>query len=456
MAQIPIYGRQVVDQPVETARLDMNNFTSGGQAMKETGQQLDQIASEFARLDTLKKKTKATNDLAIELDQIQTEAEADPDTDSLPKYQQRIDEAVGKQLVNVPDGQARLQANEEFRVRSYNTFARVRDNFRSKQIRDQQDYMILGIEQNKKNYVFSADPAEKQIALDSALKLIDESAQAGVMTLDSATRLKDQTQKDFNYSEAAFDAQNLPDVFLKDVGKYGLDKAEAAKLKTLAANRKKKIEIEQIKAQKKLQADNSIELTKALIQGQQEMTVSDISSMISSGDVSAEFGRAYINAISYPITDEEIASDKSEFIPYLQSIFESENQESIIANLASVLQGGADGKTNQKELNLLLKMSIKRNEELNKGESAFSSFGKALANMFGRKKKSVDVMNDYVNSVESGKTPEAAKQEAIEKEQIRSNPNRSKYTVGQVFENPMGTFEVIGYDFDGEPILRKK
>lgn len=63
---------------------------------------------------------------------------------------------------------------------------------------------------------------------------------------------------------------------------------------------------------------------------------------------------------------------------------------------------------------------------------------------------------DFVKLVSDGLDPMKAKDQAIENYQRNINPRRSMYTVGDYVELPNGTYEVIGYDKDGEPLVNRK
>jgi hypothetical protein len=72
-----------------------------------------------------------------------------------------------------------------------------------------------------------------------------------------------------------------------------------------------------------------------------------------------------------------------------------------------------------------------------------------------KKKMDADRMAyDFFAGVLEGKPLEQAKKDAVEKEQIRSNPLRSQYAVGDEVETPRGLMYVWGYYPDGTPDVR--
>lgn len=62
-----------------------------------------------------------------------------------------------------------------------------------------------------------------------------------------------------------------------------------------------------------------------------------------------------------------------------------------------------------------------------------------------------EFMERFLNSEESG---EDITDDLIEKEQKRSNPSRALYKLGEKITTPGGIVEVVGFDGDGEPLIK--
>lgn len=442
MAKIPTYDNQVVSEPVQTAPVNISLFTSGGQQTRESFEQLHSVASKFNEIDILKKKTKASNDLSVELENIRTQAENDPDSDSFSKYEGLINESLARNIDKIPNGLAREQASEEFRIKAYDSFAKTRDMFRSRHIKEQQNLMIAGIDSNKKNYATAGSEEERNRLLDDTFRLIDESSAVGVISKQDADLLKSSTKKDFDYSSAAFDAQYLPDMFLKNKDKYGLDKSEKIELEAVANGNKFKIKELEIKAKKETQKNTAIRLVEQLVNTGLIMTVDDIHALAKAELISFEFESAYIKAILRPkILREERESD---FGLLLKDAF---SVKDIDTTINGVLKGGADGRANQEEVELLLRMSLEFNKKNEKEKMKIKQTAQHIPD-------DNDTAKEFAKDIIAGKEPEQAKKDAIEFHQIKTNPDRTKYSYGEPVITPRGTMYVWGHYEDGEPDVR--
>lgn len=234
MPKVPIYEQQVIGQPVSMPDVPVDVFTSGGQQFREVGEKLDEIATKFNELDIVRRKTEASSGLAIELEKIEAEAESDSDLDSFPKYEKRINDSISNFTNQVPPGLPREQVQEQFMLRGYSTFSRVRDNFRSRKIEAQKDNIIYSIGQNKKAYISTGNSVEKQMYLNNTLQLIDESTSAGVFNSDEANLFKELTKQDFINSDAEYDALYSPDTFLSNLDTYEISTQDKKELKNKA------------------------------------------------------------------------------------------------------------------------------------------------------------------------------------------------------------------------------
>ena len=142
---------------------------------------------------------------------------------------------------------------------------------------------------------------------------------------------------------------------------------------------------------------------------------------------------------------------KSGFPQLANELFQAETEEQKMNALITLFDetSGSD-KLNQEELAVVLKAA---NNVTREGKGWFSSFlgsiGEARFNLSGEK-----ILFDYLTKVNDGKEHETAKDEAVAEEQIRSNPDRTKYSIGDLVETPMGPMYVWDFFDDGEPDVR--
>ena len=261
-------------------------------------------------------------------------------------------------------------------------------------------------------------------------------------------------QEDVYKSEAAYDAQYDPDMFLENTEDYNVGEKEMEEYKRLANNQQKLIKKSEIKARKDAHKENAITAIQQMVEPDGVLlSVNDINTMMADDSVSQEFAKAYKKATtSSRITDEKVEADDSGFTGYAMDIFESGDEDAIQQAIVNTLNGGGDGKVNQQDMATLLQLSIKRNEEINKGDSIIGKIGKYL---FGEKasEDKKELAEDYAVEIINGTDPEIAKTKAMDKDQIRKNPNRAKYSINQQVNINGFSYNVVGFDENGDPLL---
>jgi len=65
-----------------------------------------------------------------------------------------------------------------------------------------------------------------------------------------------------------------------------------------------------------------------------------------------------------------------------------------------------------------------------------------------------DMSKALINKVMDGMAPEVALDEAVTEVQKAMNPNRAYCEEGKIYETPMGAAKCIGFDADGEPLMK--
>lgn len=386
--------------------------------MSEVGQQLDQIASKFNELDILRKKTKSSVNLHTELDSIAFEADNDPDLDSLPKYQQRIDEAVWKHLQTIPQGLARQQAGEEFRLRGYSTFSGVRNSFRRRQIEEQKVLIDDDLSKNAEIYI-TGSPEERVQALLAANLRIDEGVNAMIYTPEQANRVKESLPYQWEKDRATFDAQYNPGMFLNNKSEYSLNETDSAEINKLAKRAERTQQREAEKLQKIEQDKNVMNFTKAFLDGElPAITINDIQKRIETGQLPVDFGNAFIHAITSPkITQDDIK--ESQFMTVIKEYLKSDNKSGVMNVLTEALN--KTGTTRQKELNAIMKFATDnvQEEKRSLAQNIISEIMKL--HEYSHSGMAVKAVSKFIENMNSGMPHNKAKQKAEFDSAIETN-----------------------------------
>lgn len=474
MPNIPIYESKVSPKPLQTAPVQMDNYTSGGRMMSEVGQQLDQIASKFNELDILRKKTKSSVNLHTELEEISFQADNDPDLDSLPKYQQKIDDAIGKHLQTIPQGLARQQASEEFRLKGYSTFSGVRQGFRRRQIAEQKDALKFTLDQGEVAYINSSNPEEKALHIQSAIKAIDDSVLVGAITSNAGNMAKKNLKQSWDLSEAKYDSLTNPELFLEKGNEYyqipndEFIKQKNTAIRTMSLNKQKNnVLIKEVQRKNdinkllKLSEKRIFELSKEEVADR----ISETNRQIASGEISQEIGFAEIRVLQSPKSiDKEKKVVNSGFTTHAIDIFKSENNEEKSKAISRLLDSVSKGQLGDEQMSVILKVAFEAGEDLSEPKKnviqKVLGFFSDLGNKDLRKddeKVSEDRMSaDFMKAVSEGKDIEQAKEMALFNEQVRTNPNRVKYKLDEVVNINGFSYKVIGFFDSGDPKLQQQ
>lgn len=451
MPQLPQFnsGRNIEARPIAPMRdeaafpFQLTQQIAG--VMGEINQKLMQARDVMEYTEAKAKYEVATAD-------IQARAAQDPDFKNSGVYLKELQEAKKNSLIGVKNKEMANRAALEFDYGGQIAAIKINAGFHQKQMEYNKNSLSTGVNTLMQKSMAASTPAERantQMAIDELIQL---NVTNGTITDFEAQALVYEAKKNV----AMFDAQYNPDRFLSNVDSYDLDQVNRTKLTSIANSVKDKITAEEIKIKKDTQILNSIEYTKSLIlPGSKALSTAEIFKGMADETIPANFGQAYIRALTTKITSDDVAQDKSGFTEYIQEVFDSKNPDAIISAITNTLNGGADGRVNQKELNVLLQAAVSANEEMNKGESGFVKFGKSILGIFGFGKEKAEVIKDYVEEVNNGKKPEEAKKAAVEKGNIRTNPNRSKFEIGQILNHNGMSFEVLRFDDNGNPVFKK-
>jgi len=106
----------------------------------------------------------------------------------------------------------------------------------------------------------------------------------------------------------------------------------------------------------------------------------------------------------------------------------------------------ASGAIKEDEISMLLKAASETNKK---------SLISGILNAFDKSEYNKnEITKGFFEQIINGKDPEEAKAIAIDEQNIKENPLRTEYSIGDLVDTPMGTMYVWGYYDDGEPDVR--
>lgn len=288
MGKVPVFQKQVDWKAPAARQVDMAGFSEGWQESQESMKQLHQITSEFARIDTLKKKTDASISLQKELNTIKLEAENSHDTDevAIAGYRQKVNAAIAKHSKMVPGISSNAQANVEFTAIGESTFNAIRDSKRKQAINEQQYKSYKQIDIFKDAYLGASSQAERDLLKQQAYTLIDDNVKVGVWTPAQGNSMRTGVDHEWAKSVAKYDAATNPDLYRSMRNEYGLSKKELLDADDIA----EKAEIKMAKEYELASAQEQMRNQKLFLDNEDKMDIGDklraLEDGISTGDMS--------------------------------------------------------------------------------------------------------------------------------------------------------------------------
>jgi hypothetical protein len=273
-------------------------------------------------------------------------------------------------------------------------------------------------------------------------------------------------QKEFNKFKGADENKNVADV-KKEIITNALHAAGTGAPGLLAGikdklNRREVKEYEKIaqdirkEDQYEIETDLAISLTRGARQDDEF-----IASLISSGKISRVFGVAYMTAMNAPKEIEPGVYEKG-FEQFIKKVLGVESTKDRRDAILDVLKGRGNKQISASELEILLKSADIQGTPAQK-----KLWAKIVDGLFDWAKKDFKlggirlgfsgerVVFNFLKNVFSGRKPEEAKKEAMLEEQIRVNPDRTRYEIGDVINVGIGKYEMSGFNEYGNPLFNE-
>lgn len=409
------------------------------------------IADEWSKAHDVMQYTEAKGKYESEVSAITTKAAQDPDFKNSDTYRTMLDKAKANSLDGINNAQVIDKLALEMDFGNQMAGIKIDSNFHQKQLAHNRfvlEQSIEGLNQKKIQATSEKEAAEYDRQIEELL--IYNKATGNIDEAD-AEEYKDNART----SSAEYDAAVNPDIFLSRNAKwYGIQQDEWVKLKEEARNSKERAKKEGELALAEIQQENEADLTMKLVdQSIDKSSVPEITKMIRSGDITEEFGRAYLRFLTSPRSvgkgsKKAKALMKQGYYDMAKELFKAESPEETRKALIKMFDRSSSGDITEDEVSVLLKAASETNKK-SLMAGILDSFAKTQHNKN-------ELTTGFLEQVIQGKEPEEAKREAIDQQNIKNNPSRTEYAIGDMVETPMGTMYVWGYYDDGEPDVRKE
>lgn len=280
-------------------------------------------------------------------------------------------------------------------------------------------------------YSEASDDVSRKAIRQSMNDMMDSSIKSGLFDAVDIQKMRQVNEKELDKRDLSYDIQNIPDQVdnrYKNGSYSSLTPEEVDKGIALAQRmeekRRKEIEV----ANKKMMIQNERSITQEMASGQGK-SISEISDMVSDGEISQEFGQAYVMYLTSPDSIDP-ANDKNGFAKYAENVFSSKDDTQINNAIKMALEGGSDGKISRDDLKYLIKYASDRGNRLtqkNPIQDTIDSAWKTLTDWFSEKspKNKNTATAEFIKTIASDENADPVKttQTIINRESVNRNPH---------------------------------
>lgn len=373
MPTIPTNEQQVFVQPQKQGQV---SFDAGGSAFKtgaEMAGQMKTAIDQIKKVRDFNEASEAEIGLKYELSSIKAEADKDPNPGNAELYRAKIDEAIGKHSSKITDKLVALEARSKFNETGYSVFSGITNDFNQKTIDVAHKNFLVQTEQYENDYVNSNNDVDRTAAKQNWFLSLDKATKAGAFKVDDAEKLKIAQEKKFDNRDLAFDVENLPEQVEARRAKGAYKNLNNDEFKLGLDTARNNIE-KRKEAAKKAEREQTIIGDVGFVQRINKgdfPSIDETAQLMGTKGMSNELGMAYINYRTNPKVYRRPAYDDPEFTNSLNQLMASGNVSAINNALTRVLNGGADGRTNEKQVSDLLKFSMLRAEQMAEVEGSY-------------------------------------------------------------------------------------
>lgn len=473
MPQIPIYDSKRSVQPQARAPMS-NDSTALIQGQQKVIGALTDIAQQWSAANDVMQETEAMSLYETRSAEVVSEFENSNDTspEAMQSYLDQLKKIEQESTAGMSNKMLQSQVSNKFRMKSAVLGIKMKATAQKKRLVANSiaaQNTITSLYQNKFEATTDAEASQIQLEID---ELIAKNTATGAFSPELANKLRNESR----IKAAKYEAMTNPERFLarkKDYYDIPGDQYQAIKDDAISTMKTNESNAEFLASENMKQNEAQLILNlaenevKGLSSDQKAEIITNVTQMSIDGVIDPEFAEAYINTIQKGKLSKTQKKMKKGFGEYVKTVFSAENDEDRRKAVIELLNRNSAGNMDSNELAVALKVAHDYGNDVrasfvdnvidyykNLGQGKFGEAAKSLGNFY---KMDADRMTyDFFEGLSQGKNPDEAKIEALEKEQIRTNPNRSKYSVGQEIDTPIGKMYVWGYYEDGEPDVRKE
>ena len=419
---------------------------------------LQDVTQKLSDAHDVMQETKAKTGVETALAQQEKLAENDPNPDNAEAHLKAVQDIV-KNSPKIDNQEVAGKVGLELQQSAFLSGIKIQDLFKKKQMFANDvalDQLATTAAQNKANAV---SPSQGQQDEDNFKATIQKNVNTGLISPQRGLDLVKQFNVGVVKTKIAQNPSENPDDYkgLTD----GLDIKESSEVqKMIAAHIKENVQANVIHT-----FNNRVSVLKGIATKQINWQSQDQINKLSKGD--AKLGTALqtiFDAKSQGQDYEPTSADNQKYSESVSNLFKSKTKEEISGYLVSAL---SDKGMTEDKMAILVNAAEKRAENLPINEQREIDSkqiqidgGMDATQRWNKEHGGNDpqVLDDYIKGVNSGKQPQESYKQAIETKQIKMNPERTKYEVGQVLFNKKNgmSAEVIGFDDNGAPLVRVK
>ena len=429
-------------------------------SLGKTGQQ---ISEAFAKVNLLHERTRAENQRDIALQDVLTQAEKDTDTskERLSYYKDQVGKVISESSKHITTPLEKDIFAQESLGKGNIANVNIHNTFNKKNIDLAKVELDKSMEIKGDEWIKSGSPKDKErIILERNLK-IKQAMEAGFLDQASAQKMVYDMDKDWAKAQVEYDISIDPFTakeLLEGSAYQGISEDKRIELLKQAntAINARTIELEDNVMNKILADEMSIEELKSL------------SIPKDKGGLGSVKANIYIEKMESKMKQDITAVEKQKpkSKKYIKLIDQMVDNNVDNFNLKQEVVGAyLDGVIDTNENKMLL--SMKKNLQdmrWNRKTDWFTNSVNAVKSWFGQNNPGDDALASSLKTLIqttpdiNNETQESMEEKTlgiIRDEQGKINPNRNLYEVGQVISTPAGSFKVVGYDGDGEPLVER-
>jgi hypothetical protein len=416
-----------------------------------------EIGDSLRRASALHEKTKAQNFFDSRIMDIQSRAESDNDVSpaKLQSYHDEIDQALADSSNIITTPSERDFYKEEVSGKSEISRANIRNSFVKKSISLGAAELNIYNDNKLNEYVKATNPKDKERAILERDLKIKEAIEAHYIDPGDAVKMQDELNKKWSKAQVEHDISVDPSI-AKEI-------LEANQYPGISED----VRVDLLKSAnatiKAVSAKTYDELNEKLFE--KSLTLEEVSAaMPVIGGVKAKtLQRALITQQNQELTPLKKDNDSaSQYVDLVDKLVDDQfDNYNLKEQLLSVF---ADGVLDEEEAKTMKTIKQKLKDlKFNRESGIFVNSIKQIKSWFGRNNPEDPAIMDSLRHIigygggidKNEEEMKTVTDSLIRTQQQRINPNAGRYELGAVIQSDRGSWEVIGFDDDGEPLVRK-